>query len=189
MAAGRGLDAAELYRVTGGNPFYVAEVMQTGLDRVPQSARDAVLARAARLGPQGRGVLSVAALIGGTVEPWLLERAAAASPEMVDELAESGLLVADGAELRVRHEIARRAAEEAIPGHRVQAIHAGILAVLRDSGCEDHARLAFHAEAAGDGPAALHHATLAGRRAVELSSHRERAAQYRPALSFARDYL
>ena len=93
MAAGSGLDAAELYRVTGGNPFYVTEVMQTGLDRVPQSARDAVLARAARLGPPARGVLYVAALIGATVEPWLLERAAATSPEMVDELAESGLLV------------------------------------------------------------------------------------------------
>jgi DNA-binding CsgD family transcriptional regulator len=187
MAAGSGLDAAELYRITGGNPFYVAEVMQTGLDRIPQSARDAVLARAARLGPQARGVLSVAALIGATVEPWLLERAAATSPEMVDELAESGLLVADGATLRFRHEIARRAAEEAIPGHRVQAIHAGILTVLRDSGCEDHARLAFHAEAAGDGPLALHHATLAGYRAVELGSHREAAAQYARALRFAGD--
>ena len=106
---------------------------------------------------------------------------------MVDELAESGLLVADGAALRFRHEIARRAAEAAIPGHRVQAIHAGILAVLRDSGCEDHARLAFHAEAAGDGLAALHHATLAGRRAVELGSHREAAAQYERALRFAGD--
>ena len=57
MAAGTGLDAAELFSVTGGIPFYVAEVMQTGLDRVPRSARDAVLARAARLGPPARGVL------------------------------------------------------------------------------------------------------------------------------------
>lgn len=185
MAAGSGLDAAELYRVTGGNPFYVAEVMQTGLDRVPRSAQDAVLARAARLGPQARDVLGVAALIGATVEPWLLERAAATSPGMVDELAESGLLVAAGAALGFRHEIARRAVEEAIPGHRRPAIHARILAALRDSGCEDHARLAFHAEAAGDGAATLHHATLAGHRAVELGSHREAAAQFERALRFA----
>ena len=187
MAAGSGLDAAELHRVTGGNPFYVTEVMQTGLDQVPQSARDAVLARAARFGPQARGVLYVAALIGATVEPWLLEQAAATSPGMVDELAESGLLVADGAALRFRHEIARRAVEEAIPGHRLPAIHARILAALRDSGCEDHARLAFHAEAAGDGPAALYHATRAGHWAVELGSHREAAAQFERALRFAGD--
>ena len=187
MAAGSGLDAAQLYQATGGNPFYVTEVMQTGLDRVPPSARDAVLARAARLGPAARGVLHAAALIGATVEPVLLERAAATSPEMVDELAESGLLVAEGAALRFRHEIARRAVEESIPGHRLPAIHARILAALRDTGREDHSQLAFHAEAAGDGPAALHHATLAGRRAVQFGSHREAAAQFERALRFAGD--
>ncbi len=184
MATGSGLDAAELYRVTGGNPFYVVEALHAGLDRIPLSARDAVLARAARLGPEARGILQAAALIGSVVEPCLLERAAAATPEMVDELADCGLLVADGAALRFRHEIARRAVEQAIPGHRL-AIHARILAALRDAGCEDRARLAFHAEAAGDGPAALHHATLAGRRAAELGSHREAAAQFERALRFA----
>jgi hypothetical protein len=142
-------------------------VLQTGLDRVPPSARDAVLARAARLGPEACDVLDVAALIGSTVEPWLLERAAASPPEMVDRLAESGLLTAAGPELRFRHAIARRAVEEAIPRHRRPAIHARIMAALRDTGCSGHARLAYYAEESGDGPAALHHATLAGRQAVE----------------------
>ena len=118
IAAGSGLDAAELYRVTGGNPFYVVEALHTGLDRVPQSARDAVLARAARLGPHASDALHLAALTGSVVEPWLLEQAAGATPEVVDELAGCGLLVADGAALRFRHEIARRAVEAAVPGHR-----------------------------------------------------------------------
>jgi tetratricopeptide (TPR) repeat protein len=97
----------------------------------------------------------------------------------------AGLLVADGAALRFQHEIARRAVEQAIPGHRRPAIHARILAALLDTGLEDHARLAFHAEAAGDGPAALHHATLAGQRAAELGAHREAAVQFERALRFA----
>jgi DNA-binding CsgD family transcriptional regulator/tetratricopeptide (TPR) repeat protein len=185
MAAGSGLDAAELYEVTGGNSFYVVEALHTGLDRVPPSARDAVLARAARAGPKASDALHTAALIGSVVEPWLLERAAAATPEVVDELAACGLLVADGTALRFRHEIARRAVEAAVPGHRRPAIHARVLAVLLDAGCEDHARLAFHAEAADDGSAALHHATLAGRRAAELGAHREAAAQFERALRFA----
>ena len=134
-----------------------------------------------------RGVLNVASLIGGTVEPWLLERAADASPGTVDELAEAGLLIPEGTALRFRHEIGRRAVGEAIPGHRRLAIHARILTVLRDTGCGDHARLAFHAEAAGDQSAALHHATLAGHQAVELGSHREAAVQYQRALRFAGD--
>ena len=53
-----GLDAAALYRLTGGNPFYVTEVVQSGMGEVPTSARDAVLARVSRLGrrrPRGAG--------------------------------------------------------------------------------------------------------------------------------------
>jgi predicted ATPase len=54
LSAGRGVDPEELYRVTGGNPFYVHEVLEAGLGAVPGSARDVVLARAARLGPKAR---------------------------------------------------------------------------------------------------------------------------------------
>lgn len=187
MAADSGLDAAELHRVTGGNPFFLGEVLRTGLDRVPPSARDAVLARADRIGPQARQVLSVASLIGAVVEPAVLERAADATPDLVDELARSGLLAADATALRFRHEIARRAVESAIPAHRRPGIHAAILAALLGTGSDDHARLAFHAEAAVDDTATLHHATLAGRRAAELGSHREAAAQFERALRFADD--
>ena len=45
-------------RLTCGNPFYVTEVVQAGLGVVPSSARDAVLARAARLSGGSREVLT-----------------------------------------------------------------------------------------------------------------------------------
>jgi DNA-binding CsgD family transcriptional regulator/tetratricopeptide (TPR) repeat protein len=185
LSADSGLDAAELYRVTGGNPFYVTETLRTGLGQVPRSAVDAVLARVTALGPGTRDVLHAAALIGSVVEPWLLEQSAACPPSTVDELVDRGLLAADGAVLRFRHEIARRAVAQEIPAHRQPAIHARLLAALLAAGSTDHARLAFHAEAAGDGPATLEHATLAGRHAAGLGSHREAAAQYQRALRVA----
>jgi len=103
----------------------------------------------------------------------------------VDELVDRGLLAADGAVLRFRHEIARRAVAQDIPAHRQPAIHAQLLTALLAAGCTDHARLAFHAEAAGDVPATLEHATLAGRHAAGLGSHREAAAQFERALRAA----
>ena len=86
--------------------------------------------------------------------------------------------------LRFRHEIARLAVEGAVAAHRRAAIHARILASLQALGCDDDARLAFHAEAAGDGPAALRYASAAARRAAALASHREAAAQFERALRF-----
>jgi hypothetical protein len=90
----------------------------------------------------------------------------------------------NGVALQFRHEIARLAVEGAVTAHRRSAIYARILASLRALGCGDDARMAFYAEAAGDGPVALRHASAAARRAVALASHREAAAQFERALRF-----
>ena len=185
LAGGSGLPAPELYRLTGGNPFYVTEVLRAGMEEVPPSARDAVLARAARLSGDAREMLDVAALTGARVEAQLLESVTGCAPSVLDELLESGLLVGDGAQVRFRHEIARLAVAHAVAGHRCQVIHGLVLAALRSFGCDDDARMAFHAEAAGDGAAVLRYAAAAARRAARLASHREAAAQYERALRFS----
>ncbi len=185
LAGDEGLDAAALYRLTGGNPFYVTEVVQAGMGEIPTSARDAVLARVSRLDDSARQVLDAAALIGTRVEFSLLTSVSDATPVAADELLASGLLTGDGAGLSFRHEIVRRAVAGAIPPLRSGRIHARILGVLRDLGCDDDARLAFHAEAAGDGPEVLRHAPAAARRAAGLGSHREAAAQFGRALRFS----
>jgi DNA-binding CsgD family transcriptional regulator/tetratricopeptide (TPR) repeat protein len=182
LAAGSGLELAELYRLTSGNPFYVTEVLQAGTGVVPPSARDAVLARVARLGADARQVLDVAALTGTRVEARLLAHAAGATVSTLDELLASGLLIGDGGGLRFRHEIARIAVEQAVADHHRPPIHARILAALYETGADDDATLAFHAEAAGEAKAAMDHAVRAAGRAVELASHREAAAQYERAL-------
>jgi DNA-binding CsgD family transcriptional regulator/tetratricopeptide (TPR) repeat protein len=185
LASSSGLDPAELYRLTGGNPFYVTEVIQAGLSAIPAAARDAVLARAVRLSGESRAVLDVAALIGTRSDLPLIESVTACPPRAVDEILASGLLTDDGGWLRFRHEIARLAVAQAIPVHRGAAIHARILAALESAGCEDHARMAFHAEGAGDGAAVFRYASSAARQAAELASHREAAAQFERALRFA----
>jgi predicted ATPase len=84
LASGSGLEPAALYRLTGGNPFYVTEVLRAGMAEVPASARDAVLARAAGLGADARQLLEVAALTGSRVEAGLLEATAGCPPPAVD---------------------------------------------------------------------------------------------------------
>ena len=185
LASGSDLEAAELYRLTGGNPFYVTEVVQAGQGVVPASARDAVLARAARLSSGARAVLDVAAMIGTRVEWRLLESITVCAPAAADELLGSGLLAGDRGWLKFRHEIARLAVEQSVPAHHRVAVHSRILAGLRGLGCEDDARLAFHAEEAQDDPAVLSYAPSAARRAAELGSHREAAAQFERAVRAA----
>ncbi len=178
MAAGTDLDADQLYQLAGGNPFYVTEMLEAGTQGVPLSARDAILSRTGRLSDAARQVLETAALMGLRIDASLLADRQAA----LDELSASGLLVDEGIGLRFRHEIARRAIAQEIPVHRQAAIHAEILDALTAHGSRDDARMAFHAEGAGDEAAVVRHASLAARRAVDLGSHREAAAQYERAL-------
>jgi DNA-binding CsgD family transcriptional regulator len=187
LAEGSGLEPQTLYALTGGNPFYLGELLRHGTGGLPTSARDAVLARTADLSPDARHALEVAALVGNKVPPRLLLAASGAQPGTLDELLGSAALMGDGDQLRFRHEIARLAVEQSIGVHRVAPIHADILRALLAQDSDDDARMAYHAEGAGDAAQVLVHAPAAARRASDLAAHREAAAQYERALRFVDD--
>ncbi len=181
----RGVDAAELRRVTGGNPFYVSEILAAGWPSVPPTVRDAVGARLARSGAGPRRVVESAAVIGGRVDRSLLSSALSGADASVDESLATGILIADGTGLRFRHELVRMAVEAAIAPYRKTELHARLLAVLEERGDADPALLAHHAEGAGDEKAVLRHAPEAARQSAALGAHREAAAQFERALRFA----
>ena len=71
LAAPHGLDAAAVYAVTGGNPFFVSEVIAAGGDVLPETVRDAVLARVALLGPRTTALLEAIATLPPRAELWV----------------------------------------------------------------------------------------------------------------------
>jgi DNA-binding CsgD family transcriptional regulator/tetratricopeptide (TPR) repeat protein len=184
-----GLDGDELWHKTGGNPFFVTEALAAGGDEVPPTVRDAVLARAGRLSTEARELLDAAAVVPQRAEPWLLASTAGDVGDALDECVSAGILVVSPLGVAFRHELARLAIEEAIPPARRLTLHKRTLAALADppSGERDFARLAHHAEAAGDADAVRRYATAAAHRAETLRAHREAAAQYARALRFGDD--
>jgi predicted ATPase len=68
----RAIDAAALHRRTGGNPFFVSEILGSSGTGLPQSIRDAVLGRVARMRRPAVAVLEAAAVAGPRVELTLL---------------------------------------------------------------------------------------------------------------------
>jgi tetratricopeptide (TPR) repeat protein len=185
LARPSGVDAAELHVKTAGNPFYVTEALAADAASVPDSVRDAVLARATRLAPGARDLLDAVAIVPPRAEIWLLKATADDLGHLEDCIA-SGMLRAEREAVAFRHEIARVAVEEALPPDRRTALHQRALPALvaASSGQADLARLAHHAEAAGDRDAVLRFAPAAGAHAARLGAHREAAAQFARALRF-----
>ncbi len=181
------VDADELYRKTGGNPFYVTEVLSAGGAEVPPTVRDAVLARVARLRPGAQRLLECVAVVPARVELSLLETVGGDAFASLDECLSSGMLQVEAGAVAFRHDLARLAVEDAIPGHRRIELHRRVLSALAGSTASDPTRLAHHAEMAGDAEAVLAYARAAGERAARAHAHREAAAQYARALRFAGD--
>ncbi len=187
LAEPHGVDADELYRKTEGNPFFVTEVLAGGDGEIPETVRDAVLARAARLSSAARTLLEAAAVVPPPVELWLLETLAAEVADQLDECLTSGMLTATSVSVAFRHELARLAVEESVAPNRRVGLHQKALAALADppTGAPELARLAHHAEAAGDREAVLEFAPAAAAQAASRGAHQEAAAQYARALRFA----
>jgi DNA-binding CsgD family transcriptional regulator/tetratricopeptide (TPR) repeat protein len=186
LAEPHGVDVEELYRKTAGNPFFVTEALAAGGERIPDTVRDAVLARAARLGPEAKTLLEAVAVVPPQAEFWLLEALVGEAVGRLDECLTSGVLTSEPLGVAFRHELARLAVEESVVLDRKVGLNRKALAALADppNGALDLARLAHHAEAAGDADAVLRFAPAAAAHAASLGAHREAAAQYARALRF-----
>jgi DNA-binding CsgD family transcriptional regulator len=180
LVAGTGLDAKELHETTGGNPFFVTEVIASGGGTLPPTVRDAVAARVARLTETAQQILRAAAVLGSRVEPELV-MAVARGPSVAEGLREClarEVLRSEAGRLSFRHELARRAVLDAMSPMERARLHGRALVALR-SGIVPAStmRLAEHAIEAGDTDAIGSLAPQAAEDAAALGAHGE-AADY-----------
>jgi hypothetical protein len=133
LAESSTLDADELHEGTGGNPFFVTEALAAGSERVPETVRDAVLARAARLSAAGRALLDAVGVVPQRAEVWLLEALTEGALEALGECLGSGMLRTEADGVVFRHELARLAVEESLAPDRARTLHRRALAALAES--------------------------------------------------------
>ncbi len=185
VQAGQGQHAAaQVYAITGGNPFFVSEVLASQTSEVPLTVRDAVLARAARLSPAARTLLEVVSVVPTRIERWLLETLVEPDPVALEEGFSSGMLSVEPTTVAFRHELARLAVESTLSPLRRQGLHAQVLQGLLCHGAAplQAARLVHHALGAHEEALLARYAPQAARQAAEQGAHREAAAQYGVAL-------
>jgi DNA-binding CsgD family transcriptional regulator len=192
LATGSGLNAAQLHQLTGGNPFFVTEVLAAGpaaLSRqgLPRSVTEAVRGRLARLSPAARETADAVAVCGPRAAVALVEKVCPAASVGLSECLDAGVLIEEQDVINFRHELARRATAEQIPDHQRRVLHKRALAALAEQpiGPDALAALAFHAEQADDIDAVIRYAPAAADRASALGANREAAELYELTLRHA----
>ena len=180
LAERAGRPMPDLHAASGGNPFYVTEVLAAAdRDGVPASVRDAVALRVAGISPAAREVAELAAVVPGAAEVRLFGPRAAA----IDECIAAGLLTLRDDTVAFRHDLARRAVEDAVSPIRRRELDRLVLAALEGVPGADPARLAHHARRAGDVAAIRRFAPAAARAASAAGGHRQALEHWEAALA------
>jgi predicted ATPase len=94
---------AGIFEATQGNPFFVTELLQHGIDRVPRGVQDLVLARLQRLRPKAQEIVRLASVVPAKIERWLVEALLGNEADALEECLDAGLLTASTSSLGFRH--------------------------------------------------------------------------------------
>jgi predicted ATPase/DNA-binding CsgD family transcriptional regulator len=124
------VDAERLYALTGGNPFYVKELLAAGMDApLPRGVVESAWSRLSRLSAPARQAAEVVAVCGPDVDPQLVETLCSGHSSGLDECLRIGLLVVRDEVVRFQYELVRLATLEQLPeyvrrGLRLRAVAA-----------------------------------------------------------------
>jgi DNA-binding CsgD family transcriptional regulator/tetratricopeptide (TPR) repeat protein len=184
VASLAGDDTDEVYSATGGNPFYVTEVLASrAVDDVPPSVSTAVLGRASRLDDAGRRLVELVSVVPNRVRTSVLDKVMPGWPEAAEEPERRQLLEVEPGFVRFRHELARTAIRSSVPIAARRRLHGEVLDALLAADA-DPADIVHHAEAAGAEDVVAEYALVAARRAGAVGSNRESYSHYRRASDF-----
>ncbi|CUR58638.1 Transcriptional regulator, LuxR family [metagenome] len=181
MLDGTQLSPDRVHSVTGGNPFFVAEVSKEPDLPLPRSVRDAVLAHTVDVTLSDLEVLQLIATAPDRLDDRALPALGVDLPTL-RRLHDTSLLSRVGSGLVFRHELARQAIEGTVPAGGGPRLHARLLEALEQIEPHDAAVLTHHAVGARDRGRAASYARAAGEEATRAGSHSEAAAFFLTAL-------
>lgn len=187
LTTGTTLDSGHVHRVTGGNPFYVTEIVAEPSSSVPITVAAAVLTRAEGLSAQARTLLDIASLSPTGLEFEVLRSLLGTEDAArgLDVCALRGLVRVEAGLVVFRHELARRTIGDSIPAGRRLEEHHRVLLALESMPGIDVARLAYHAAESSDADRLLVHGPEAARIASVWGAHRAAARHLERALAVA----
>ena len=175
--------AGAIVRASGGNPFFVSQLLDSGGHLTPTVA-DAVRARAADLPMATVELLELISINPTRAEGVLLDRIVPGWEDDIAPAEQIRLVEVKPDAVTFRHELGRGAFESGLLASRRRALHAQVLAAATELDMPP-ARLVHHAAGAGAVDVILSAGPVAAQRARAAGSHREALSHLGRVLSHA----
>lgn len=170
LVGDRAVDPGWLHQVTGGNAFFVCEMLDHDGSDLPTTVRDAILARTAGLDVPAWDLLNLLTCAPGSIPDHLMTDLGVTLPAL-RALDEAKLIRRDARGVAFRHDLCRRAVASVIPPGAEPGLHRRFIDAHTAGSHTDPAVLTHHALGAGDKALITSAAADAGRAAARSGAH------------------
>jgi len=177
LAEERGYDGEKVYEVSGGNPYFVTEILASYSDGVPANIRDAIIAAYNKTSDKTRQVWDLLSIIPGRFETRYLERFDPCYLEAIDNCMQLQILIHNNGQIHFKHELFRRTIEHSLSPLKRIALNKKILDLfLKDFEYQNEIeRIVHHARNANEYDLVLKYAPVAAKHASRVGAHTEAA--------------
>ncbi|RPI74171.1 MAG: helix-turn-helix transcriptional regulator [Ignavibacteriales bacterium] len=171
---------------TGGNPFFITELLMNTQENIPATINDLIIFRLNRLSPDSRSAVETLSVIPGAAEKWLINFLLK-DHSLIDEAVECGILRVENNIISFRHELVKTAVEESLSETKRFEKNSAVLNILlkQKNSKPFLARIIHHAARIGNKDVITKYAPLAAKQASKFGAHEQASKLYKTALQYA----
>ena len=186
MADEKGYDAEDVYTISGGNPFYVHEILANYSPGVPDNIKNAILAVYDRQEEYTKKAWQLLSVMPEGLEIERLAKVDPALPDAIEHSLEQKLLIIRKDKISFKHELYRRTIEVSLsPFKRIELNRRIFFLFFEAFEAEGEIeRLVHYAKNANEPKLVAQYAPLAAKQSSELGAHIEAAKLYLTAIEY-----
>ncbi len=185
-AAEKGYNGNDVYSISGGNPFYVSEILASYSTGVPDNIKDAVLAVYNRQEERTKQIWELLSVIPAGLELVYINRFDAHYSAAIERCIAATILVIKDGIVFFKHELYRRTIESSLSALKRISLNKRILELLKESFEQNQQleRIIHHAKNANEYGLVVSYAPRAARQAALVGAHIEAARLYLSAIEY-----
>ena len=186
MVTEKGYSGENVYNISGGNPFYVNEILASYSPGVPDNIKDSILSVYNQQAETTKRMWQILSVLPTGFETRYLERMEPLYCPAIENSLDSKILILKDGLLFFKHELYRRTIEASLSPFVRIALNKRILDLFCESFEQNKEieRIIHHAKNANEYALVTHYAPLAAKQAAFVGAHIEASRLYLTAIEY-----
>ena len=186
MATKKGYSGEDVYSISGGNPFYVNEILASYSPGVPDNIKDSILSVYERQKEGTKNAWQIWSVMPEGLEVDRVARLKSALGKAIDHCFAISVIIVQNDKVVFKHELYRRTIEESLTLFKRLELNKLMLELFRDSFEEkgEIERILHYAKNANEKELVVKYAEKAAQKAASICAHMEASKLYLTAIEY-----